>query len=617
MPNLIGTTINKRYKVIESLGRGGMAEVYKVWDEQRQEHLAAKVLREDLAYDVVFLKRFEREARTLAKLQHPNIVRFYGLEKDNDLILMLMDYIEGESLRKMIYHARGKGISEKETLEIIQPIATALHYAHQKGIVHCDLKPGNILIDKTGKVYISDFGIARHIDAATMTLVGAGSPAYMAPELVRGQEPTPQSDIYSLGIVLFEMLTGGERPFTGDKATITGSTAEKVRWEQVRLSPESPRKHNKKISSEMEAVVLQCLEKKQGKRFTSAVALLSVLVGDTGQLEKKPSRRMKQQAQKKDLIQKRKIKPTQRQTVDRIEKKPIWQRWYLWAGLAAAAVVLLLTQITPPVVEIPTPPTNTPPATAVPTRTPTPTLTPTSVFGIGSEEVSEKDGMTLLYVPAGEFLRGSTENDKYAYSDEFPQRSIYLDAFWIDQTEVTNIMYKQCVENGDCDPPNNTNYYNDNDYSSHPIVYVSWYDAEDYCKWAERRLPTEAEWEKAARGNNGLVYPWGNTFNSSLGNVNSNNTMPVGSFTDNASPFGALDMASNVWEWVQDGYDGKYYDNDQSPRKNPFNTNEKRGKIFRGGGWYSNEGFGRSALRNYYGPNNIYYYLGFRCALSP
>ena len=629
MPNLSGKTINKRYKVIESLGRGGMAEVYKVWDTQRQEHLAAKVLREDLAHDLIFLKRFEREARTLAKLQHPNIVRFYGLEQDEMLVMMLMDYIEGESLRELIFRNRGKGLSSSEITRVIQPIATALHYAHQKGIVHCDLKPGNILIDKNGEVYISDFGIARHIDAATMTLIGAGSPAYMAPELVRGQEPTPQSDIYSLGIVLYEMLTGGERPFTGDKTTITGSTAEKVRWEQVRLSPESPRKHNKNISSEMEAVVLQCLEKKQGKRFTSAVALLSVLVGDTGQLEKKPSRRMKQQAQKKDLIQKRKIKPTQRQSADRREKKPIWQRWYLWAGLVAATVVILLTQITLPVIEIPVPPTETPPATAIPTRTPPPAHTPTSQatstpnpnLGIGSTFISEVDGMRMMFVPEGEFLMGSEDG----FGDESPQHRVYLDAYWIDQTEVTNVVYKQCVNNGACDLIGSSYgdiYNNGNDYSNYPVVNVSWYDANAYCQWVGRRLPTEAEWEKAARGDDGRTYPWGENISCSQANYwDCNeflNTSPVGYYGDvGASPYGAYDMAGNVWEWVADWYDKDYYDN--SPVENPFNTNESGVRVLRGGSWF-NDGLAARSVDRRTSVRLLTIYrlhqIGFRCAIS-
>ena len=607
MASLIGKTIKNQYKVIEFLGRGGMAEVYKVEDTKRGVYLAMKVLREDLAEDRVFLRRFQREAHNLAKLQHPNIVRFYGLEQDGRLAFILMDYIDGTTLRGEIFDAN-KPLPKERIIEILMPVCKALHYAHQTGIVHCDVKTSNIMIDKHGKVYLADFGIARMADAATSTMVGIGTPAYMAPELIRGENPTPQTDIYALGIVLYEMLTGGERPFIGESASTTGTTAEKVRWEHLKLAAPSPRTYNKAVSVRAEAAVLQCLEKKQGKRFTSAVALLGALGGDARQLEKKPSRRMKQKAQKKDFIQKRKIKPTQRQSADRREKKPIWQRWYLWAGLAAAAVVVLLTQITPPAVEIPTPKTDTLPATTLP------------MLGVGSTMVSEKDAMTMMHVPKGNFLWGSTESDQYAYHNEFPQRSIYLDAFWIDQTEVSNTQYQQCVVDGFCSLIYLTKYYNDSSYSNHPVVYVNWHDASDYCEWAGRRLPTEAEWEKAARGTDGRTYPWGEGISCSqvdYGDCNEfRETSPVGYFGDaGASPYGVLDMAGNVWEWVSDWYDSDYYG--KSPADNPTGPNSGQLRVLRGGSWSKIGSDARSANRyKSYFPGSMPYSIGFRCALN-
>lgn len=395
MLNLTGKTLKKRYKVIESLGRGGMAEVYKAYDKKRADHLAVKVLRDDLARDKIFLRRFQREAQTLAKLQHRSIVRFYGLEQEGMDVFILMDYIEGESLRDEIFRA-SKPFSSTRVLEIMEPVCSALYYAHQMGIAHCDIKPGNILISKKGDVLVTDFGIARMVDSATSTMVGIGSPAYMAPELVRGQDPTPQSDIYSLGIVLYEMLTGGERPFTGDRATIIGTTAEKVRWEQVRLAPGSPRKFNKNISPEMEAVVLRCLEKKPGKRFGSSMDLLGAVRQPISGKEAKKSSTPVRAA-------KRSAKPKAPQVESRTSGTPIWGRWYLWMGLAAIAVVLLLTQITPPPLEIPATPMNTPPATAIPTRTSTPSLVPTMV--------TEKD--------ISSFLPDSLTDAKIIYTEEF------------------------------------------------------------------------------------------------------------------------------------------------------------------------------------------------------
>jgi serine/threonine protein kinase len=254
-----------------------MAEVYKVWDEERATYLALKLLREDLAQDRIFLRRFKREAQTLAELQHPNIVRFYGLEQDARLAFMLMDFVEGESLKAEIFDLDGEPMALERMVEIMRPVCSALHYAHNQGMVHCDAKPGNIMIEESGKVLVTDFGIARMTDAATATMVGMGTPAYMAPELVRGLDPTPQADIYALGVILFEMLTGGERPFTGDKATITGSTSEKVRWEQMQLQPPSPRRWNPDLSPELEEMVLKCLAKEPEKRYPSTLVLLNAL----------------------------------------------------------------------------------------------------------------------------------------------------------------------------------------------------------------------------------------------------------------------------------------------------------------------------------------------------
>ena len=274
MEDLIEKTLAGRYRVLSRIGRGGMAEVYQVWDSHRMTYLAMKVLHQDLAVDRVFMRRFQREASTLAKLQHPNIVRFYGLERDGRLAFMLLDYIRGENLKPKIFDAAGPYPLEG-VRTIMHAVCGALAYAHRQGHVHCDIKPANIMIDENGRVLLSDFGIARMTDAATATMVGAGTPAYMAPEQARGLDPTPQTDIYALGIVLFEMLTGGERPFTGEQAQTTGSTSEKVRWEQITLSAPSPRNWNPEIVPDLEAVVMKCLAKNPAERYADTLELLN------------------------------------------------------------------------------------------------------------------------------------------------------------------------------------------------------------------------------------------------------------------------------------------------------------------------------------------------------
>ena len=277
MPVEIGDILSKRYRVEKLLGHGGMADVYLVYDMEASVHLALKLLKEDLAEDVVFIRRFKREAQTLAHLQHPNIVRFYAMEENEGLVFMIMDYVDGTTLRKELF-LRKKPFTLDEIIAILRPVCAALNFAHLKQMVHCDVKPANIMIEKTGRVLLADFGIARISEGATTaTMVGVGTPAYMAPEQILGQDPVPQTDIYALGIVLYEMLTGGERPFTGEIKQTTGSTSEKVRWEQLHSTPPSPRKYNQTIPPEVEAVVMRCLEKEPSKRFRSAMDVLYAL----------------------------------------------------------------------------------------------------------------------------------------------------------------------------------------------------------------------------------------------------------------------------------------------------------------------------------------------------
>ena len=232
-------------------------------------------------------------------------------------------------------------------------------------------------------------------------------------------------------------------------------------------------------------------------------------------------------------------------------------------------------------------------APRVPTDTPTPSAPP-----------------GMVYVPAGEFIMGSDEGD----SDEQPLHTVYLDAFYADKTEVTNAQYRKCVEAGGCDTPVKTTYYDNADYTQHPVVYVSWNDADAYCRWAGKRLPTEAEWEKAARGADGRTYPWGEGIDCDHAQYSEcgGGTMPVGSKPKGASPYGALDMVGNVWEWVADWYDSNYYI--QSPERNPPGPDSGEGRVLRGGSWHSNQRFTYCAYRVCNVPRHSYFYVGFRCA---
>ena len=217
-----GDSLRNRYQILESLGRGGMADVFLAMDTRRQAQVAIKVLREDLAEDPEFLRRFGQEAEALARLDHPNIVRFYSFERQGATAFMVLDYISGSTLRRRLLDVQGP-LPIDETTAILRQVGAALHYAHAEGFIHRDIKPGNIMFQDNGKALLADFGIAKAMESATITTMAVGTPAYMSPEQILGRELDPRTDIYSLGIVLFEMATG-QRPFTGDEPGLTGTS---------------------------------------------------------------------------------------------------------------------------------------------------------------------------------------------------------------------------------------------------------------------------------------------------------------------------------------------------------------------------------------------------------
>ena len=267
----------------------------------------------------------------------------------------------------------------------------------------------------------------------------------------------------------------------------------------------------------------------------------------------------------------------------------------------------------PPVTPSSTP-TSVPAATLTIAPTSVPTAKSPAQLDVGSTMSSEQDGMILIYVPAGVFSMG---NDS-GWEEEKPVHRVELEAVWIDQTEITNAMYAKCVEAGACSPPSNTTHFRAATYVDHPVVYVSWHDASQYCTWAGRRLPTEAEWEKAARGRDELVFPWGDTIDCSLANYWGGengcvgDTTPVGNYPEGASPYGALDMTGNVLEWVSTLF-AKYPYDSTDGREDP---NESGSRVLRGGSWNVTAEFTRGSRRDWYNPVVKRNYVGFRCAVS-
>lgn len=266
---MINRTLDNRYTILERVGGGGMADVYRAHDKLLDRSVAVKVLRAQFTDDDEFVTRFRREAQSSARLSHPNIVNIYDVGRDGDSYYIVMEYISGETLKEKI--VREGPLPVESAVRIALEIAEALEHAHQNNIVHCDIKPHNILMTRSGRVKVTDFGIARAVTSATMTQTGTiiGSVHYFSPEQARGGAVSAKSDIYSLGAVMYEMLTGSV-PFTGE-------TPISIAIKHLQDVPKPPREHNPAVPPILEAIVLKAMAKNPEQRFTDIGAMIADL----------------------------------------------------------------------------------------------------------------------------------------------------------------------------------------------------------------------------------------------------------------------------------------------------------------------------------------------------
>jgi protein kinase/serine/threonine-protein kinase len=264
-----GTIFAGRYQIIEELGKGGMGKVYKALDKEVEAKVALKLIKPEIAADKNTIERFRNELRVARDISHKNICRMYDLGREGGNYFITMEYVSGEDLKSMIRMSRQLGVGT--AVSIAKQVCEGLAEAHKKGIIHRDLKPGNIMIDKDGNVRIMDFGIARSVKGKGITGAGimVGTPEYMSPEQVEGKEVDQRSDIYSLGIILYEMVTG-RVPFEGDTPFTVG-----VKHKSE--IPKDPKELNVHIPDDLSRLVLKCLEKATEKRYQSAGDVLSEL----------------------------------------------------------------------------------------------------------------------------------------------------------------------------------------------------------------------------------------------------------------------------------------------------------------------------------------------------
>lgn len=262
---MLGVILGKRYEILEKLGGGGMSIVYLGRDIILNRFVTIKILREQFAGDDDFVRKFQREAQAVASVSHPNIVSLYDVGNQDDWHYLIMEYVEGKTLKDVIKERAP--LPPHEAIYFAQQICDALSHAHNKGIIHRDIKPHNILVTNNGRMKVTDFGIARAISSATQTYSGnmVGSVHYISPEQAKGAISDEKSDIYSLGVVLFEMLTGS-LPFEGDSPIA-------VAIQHIQNDPPHPSTLNQAVSEKLSAIILKALAKLPEKRFGSALEM--------------------------------------------------------------------------------------------------------------------------------------------------------------------------------------------------------------------------------------------------------------------------------------------------------------------------------------------------------
>ena len=716
------------YEIVQKLGQGGFATVYRARDTRMGREVALKIMSGNFAREPEFIQRFRREVQVAANLSHPHIVTIHDFGDEDGRLYLVMKLVHGQTLRQWL--DAQKRLTLGESLPILAQLAEALDYLAGQGLVHRDVKPANVMIEREGGdpwVTLTDFGLVRSLESSTQLTEGdrlIGTLDYMAPEQIapdKWGKVTQLTDVYALGVMTYEMLAG-RRPFVGERIALLAA-------QSGEMPAPSPLEFASDLGADLADVLKRAVAKPAAERYPSATALVTAL----RQVVETRARQEKQQAELAQLLEQAqaarqegrwldvqslcvqvmqldRMHPDaltmmmeattglQRESADEIARRKRarryeegeqalaagqWQaaieafqqvydgnpdfrevqaklaqardeldcsrqydeaiahgenkRWAeacrLWVQVLRremgyhggdAALRLLdatdgllrqfdhqqqdldrfrglvaLYDTLAAAVEVQNweyaatlgeqmlkvaPDLKCPPewlARAQRALEAKPTL--------GKDRmVWKQDGKEMVRVPAGEFLYG----DK--------KEKVNLPEFWIDKTPVTNAEYVHFVTETKREPlqhwkgktpPKNI--------ADHPVTYVSWQDAVAYAEWAGKRLPTEQEWEKAARGTDGREYPWGKwengCCNSSEAGVGG--TTPVGKYSPQGdSPYGCVDMAGNVWEWTASDH-------------------ESGGKVLRGGSWNSSQDDARAAFRGGSNPDVRRNDFGFRCVV--
>jgi eukaryotic-like serine/threonine-protein kinase len=315
-----GSIVDGRYKVLRRIGSGGMADVWLAEDAHLQRQVALKVLHRRFVQDREFVTRFQREAEAAAGLQHPNIVGVFDRGESDGVNYIAMRFVQGPTLKELI----DRGLDPGQAVALIRQVLEGARFAHRNGIVHRDLKPQNVIVDEEGKAVVTDFGIARAgVSEITQTGSVMGTPHYLSPEQAQGFEVTSVSDLYSIGVILYEALTG-RVPFEGESAVA-------VAMKQVSQTPQRPSSVNPRVSPALDAVVMRALEKEPGQRFQSADAFIAAL-----------DAAMKDPGVSRDTAAFAALPPVVATPEEEALEDQRRRNWWLWGLLVAAIVIGLL-----------------------------------------------------------------------------------------------------------------------------------------------------------------------------------------------------------------------------------------------------------------------------------